>query len=290
MRTVKTCLLLLSLLFAATAVLPAQGARYLKPDRIERKTEADDEGLQKWAKWPDLKCPSCKGVGKTTCQTCARFSADAKNCPECKRVEKLLAPCRVCAGEGKIPDPLKLAPCAGCMGASFLVCTVCGGGGQLRVGGAKRWSACPSCRGKGGFPCTGCKGKRVMTSLRLKPPMMDAPPDKLLKAMKDLDKMIALFDKITPVGGSKSRKTVKAMGKAFAAGKKIHPAFKDLAKLSKAYMSKIFAGSQFQGHEENEANTIKMLKSNAEYYLKHQKRMMQLALKRAEANAAKGGK
>jgi len=67
-------------------------------------------------------------------------------------------------------------------------------------------------------------------------------------------------------------------------------AFKDLAKLSKTYMSKIFAGAQFQGHEENEANTIKMLKSNAQYYLNHQKRMMQLALKRAEANEAKAGK
>lgn len=290
MPTAKTCFLLLSLLFAAVAVLPAQGARFLIPERIERKTEVDDEGLQQWAKWPELKCPSCKGVGKSTCQTCARFAADAKNCPECKRVKGLKATCRVCVGEGKIPDPLKVAPCAGCMGASFLVCTVCGGGGRLKVGGAKRWSACPACRDKGGFPCTGCKGKRVMTSLRLKPSMMAAPPDKLLKAMKDLDKMIALFNKVTPVGGTKARKVVKEFGKAFDAGKKIHPAFKDLAKLNKAYMSKIFAGAKFQGHEENEANTLKMLKSNAEHYLKHQKRMMELALKRAEANAATAGK
>lgn len=288
MRTLKTCLLLLSLLFAATAVLPAQ--RFLIPDRIERKTDADDQGLQQWTKWQPIKCPSCKGVGKTKCTTCERFGDDAKTCPECNRKKPLEPPCRVCAGEGKISDPLLSAPCAGCMGASFLICTVCGGGGRLKVGGAKRWSDCPSCRGKGGFPCTGCKGKRVMSSLQLKPPMMDAPPDKLQKAMKDLDKMIALFDKVKPIGGTKARKTVKELTKAFDAGKKIHPAFKDLSKLVKGYMGKIFAGAQFQGHEENEANTIKMIKSNAEYYLKHQKRMMELALKRAEANEAKAGK
>jgi hypothetical protein len=32
---------------------------------------------------------------------------------------------------------------------------------------------------------------------------------------------------------------------------------------------------------------MNLLKSNAEYYLKHQRRMLELALKRAEANAGK---
>jgi len=52
-------------------------------------------------------------------------------------------------------------------------------------------------------------------------------------------------------------------------------------------MSKIFTGAQFQGHAENEANTMNRLKANAEYYLKHQKRMLELAIARAEANAGK---
>jgi hypothetical protein len=60
-----------------------------------------------------------------------------------------------------------------------------------------------------------------------------------------------------------------------------------MAKATKNYMSKIFAGAQFQGHEENEANTMNLLKSNAEYYLKHQKRMLELAIKRAELNDGK---
>lgn len=286
MRTVKTCLLLLSLLFAASAVLPAQ--RYLIPERIERVTKEDDNGLQQWAKWEAPKCPNCKGAGSTDCMTCERWPDDKKGCPDCKSVEKKRAPCRLCAGEGTIPDPLKSAPCAGCRGASFLVCTVCGGGGRLKVGSAKRWSACPACRSKGGFKCTGCNGKRVMASLKLKPSMQEAPPDKLKKAMKDLDKMIGMFEKVVPVGGNKARKVTKAIGKAFDAGKKIHPSFKNLSKLSKTFMGKIAAGAQFQGHDETQVNTLKMIKENAEYYLKHQKRMMELALKRAEANAKVG--
>ena len=45
------------------------------------------------------------------------------------------------------------------------------------VGGAKRWSKCPACRGKGKFECGGCKGKRVMTSLVIKPSLKEAELD-----------------------------------------------------------------------------------------------------------------
>ena len=245
MRTLNTCLLLLAVLFSFSADLSAQ-ARYPNPERMERTTKADDQGLQQWTEWKAEKCKSCKGVGKSTCQTCDRFGKDAKDCPECKRVEKLLAPCRVCAGSGTLADPLKQAPCAGCMGAGFLLCTVCGGGGRLKVGGAKRWSDCPACRKKGGFDCGGCKGKRVMTALQIKPTMADAPVDKLKKAKKDLDAMIKKLAKFKPGGGTKARKEVKALEAAFNTGKKIHPSFKLLAKSTKSYMSKIFSGAQFQ--------------------------------------------
>lgn len=294
MRTLKNLLLLLSLFVVASAALvggaAAQGPRYLDPEKLERATAPDDQGLEQWKEWQEIKCQTCKGVGKTTCVTCARFGVDAENCPECKRVEKLQAPCRVCAGKGTIPDFLESAPCAGCMGAGFWLCATCGGGGRLKVGAAKRWSACPSCRGTGGFPCTGCEGKRVMTSLDVKPSLKEAPADKLKKALKELDVTMKKFAKFTPVGGTKARKAVKELSGAFDSAKKLHPAFKELAKQSKDYMGKIFAGANFQGHEQTEADTMKRIKETAEYYLKHQKRMMELALKRAELNEAKAGK
>ncbi|MFK7741152.1 MAG: hypothetical protein AB8H80_12610 [Planctomycetota bacterium] len=293
MSTLKACFCfaLLVLLAAASfsTVASSQGPRFFKADKVERKTEAGDDGQHTWVAWHSPDCHSCKGVGKSTCVTCARFAKDAKDCPECHRKDpKLLVECRVCAGSGKLADPLESAPCAGCMGAGFLVCTVCGGGGQLKVGGAKRWSDCPTCRGDGGFPCGGCKGKRTMSSLQIKPSLRDAPLDKLLKAKKDLDKTIAKFEAFAPVGGKGARKAVKTLGSAYSAAKKLHPAFKALPKSSKDYMNKTFAGKQFQGSDEREADTFKMLKRNAEYYLQWQRRMLQLAIERAETNAKAG--
>ncbi|HEB51649.1 MAG TPA: hypothetical protein ENI87_00165 [bacterium] len=289
MTRLQTSLLLLVAVIGPLAPASAQ-ARYLVPDRIERATVVDDDGLHQWAEWPEPKCASCKGTGKAPCQTCARFAKDAKVCPECKRAEKLLAPCRACAGSGKIADPLQRVPCAGCMGAGFLLCTVCGGGARLRVGSAKRWSVCPACRGTGGFPCAGCNGERWMPALAIKPSLAEAPFDKLLKAEKDLDKAIQAFAAFTPAGGAKTRKSVKELGKAYGYLKKYSPGFKALPKCTKNYMSKILAGAQFQGHEENEANTLGRLKSNAEYYLRHQKRMLELAKKRADLNIRASGK
>lgn len=296
MRSIKTLLLLFSLLVAGsatlTAELSAQGPRLKHPQKTERVTAPDENGLHQWVEWKGQKCPLCKGVGKSKCVTCERFSKDAKDCPECQRKDKakLLTTCRICIGEGALPDPLKVVPCAGCVGAGTWVCTVCSGSGKLKVGSAKRWSSCPACRGKGGFTCTGCKGKRAMGPLQTKPPLSEAPPEKILKTMQSIDKTIALFAAFQPVGGTKARKGVKSLTVAFDSFKKVNPAFKALGKQSKAYMGKIFAGANFQGHEENEANTMKMIKENAEYYLKHQKRMLELALKRAELNAAKTGK
>lgn len=288
MSPLKACLCLLAVLFCVASPTTAQGPRFPMPERLERATEADDQGLQQWAEWPAPDCQSCKGSGKTQCVTCARFSPDAEDCPECGRKEKngeiYAAPCRACAGEGKMPDPLERAPCVGCMGAGKLICTVCGGGGRLKVGAAKRWSDCPSCRGDGALECGGCEGKRLMTCLDLKDGLKAAPLDKLQKAKEDLDATLAAFEKFTPIGGVKARKAVKELGNSYSEGKKLHDAFKRMPKSSKDFMNKIFAGKQFVGAEEDELEAFKMLKENALYYLKHQKRMLELAIKRAELN------
>lgn len=290
MQSIKTCLVLFALLFVASAALTAQGARYLVPERIERKTEAGDDGKQVWVKWEAPACGSCKGSGKAVCATCARYPKTDKHCPECQRKDKakLMTACRACAGKGKIADPLDEVPCAGCLGSGIFLCTICGGRGEITIGSAKRSSKCPGCRGKGKYDCGGCKGKRVMSSLVVKPSLREAPLDKLQKADKAVDEAMKRFAAFSPVGGTKARKEVKELGKAYDALKKLHPAFKGMGKSTKNYMSKILAGAQFQGHEQTEANTMNLLKSNTEYYLKHQKRMLELAMKRAELNANAG--
>ena len=63
MSTLKTLLVLSALLFAVSAPICAQGARYLIPERIERATEAGEDGKLQWDEWPAPDCGSCKGTG-----------------------------------------------------------------------------------------------------------------------------------------------------------------------------------------------------------------------------------
>ena len=50
------------------------------------------------------------------------------------------------------------------------------------------------------------------------------------------------------------------------------------------FLGKIYGGSNFVAHEEQEANAMNLVKGNTEYYLKLQKRMLELCQKRAEHN------
>lgn len=277
-------LLLLSFHGLASPVL-AQGLRFPTPERIERATKADDKGVLQWEAWPSPKCASCSGTGKAKCTTCERFQDDSPNCIECKRNKDREVACRVCAGVGTQPDPLDKVLCPGCLGASFLLCPTCGGGGRLKVGGAKQWSDCPCCRGDGGFKCGVCNGARLVETAGLKPSLRDANVKDLGKAIAATDAGLKELGLLNPAGGDKARKEQKALTKALEAAAPAHPAIKRLPKAFDDYMGKCAAGSQFQGYAEEQVESMNLVKQNAEYYLKHQKRMLELAMKRAEANA-----
>ncbi len=286
MRSPIHCLLLFVFLWVG-ATVPAQ-QKVLNPERIERPTVTDDKGLEQWAPWKAVKCVGCNAKGKVTCDVCEKFSDETKNCPDCKRTKERLAVCRICAGTGELADPLDKVACPGCLGAAFLLCTVCGGGGQLRIGGAKNWSACPACRGEGGFKCGCCNGARLVEPAACKPSLRDANAKDLAKAVAAVDAGLKDLAAV-PTTGETSRKYVKALVKVLDTSGGTFPPLKRLGKPFEDFMGKIYAGSQFQGSEENEAATIERQKANVEYYLKHQKRMLDLIQKRAEANAKVGG-
>ena len=284
-RVLILCRLLFALVVALPGIVGAQEAKYPIPDKVERATTEAEDGTLLWAEYKAPKCGSCNGVGKSKCATCARFAEDWPHCPECKRKDaERLATCRVCAGTGELADPLEKVACPGCLGAAFLVCTVCSGSGKLKVGEAKNFSDCPSCRGDGGFPCTVCKGDRVVTTVPLKPSLKDANSATLRKAIESAEELLKQLEAFQPAGGDTARKELKALTKLLDDGKALHPAFKALPKLGKDYLGKVFAGAQFQGHEQHEAEAMNRIKVQVDYFLKHQRRMMQLALERAEAN------
>ena len=262
-----------------------EGLRYFHPEKYERATKTDDKGLIQWDEHKAEKCPTCSGTGKAKCTTCVRFSEDSTVCPECKRNKDREVVCRACAGTGSMADPLEKALCSGCMGASFLLCMVCHGGGRLRVDKAKQWSDCPGCRGEGGYKCTTCTGSRLVETAAVKPTLKDGTPANLVKAIATTDQALKELTIFNPAGGDKARKEAKSLAKTLDTAGAVHPSLKRLAKLLDDYMGKTYAGAQFQGHEEHEAQAMNLVKGNAEYYLKHQKRMLELAHKRAEANA-----
>jgi hypothetical protein len=258
--------------------------KILIPERLERETVVDDKGMVQWAEWKPVECPNCVGKGKVKCTTCERFLEEITNCPECKRNEAREVTCRLCAGEGTLPDPLEKASCPGCRGASFLLCTTCGGAGGMRVGDDKRISPCPACRGEGSFPCGACKGARLCETAALKPSLKDAKLKDLQKAMAATDKALEELAKFEAQGGDKARKEVKALIKIWDLAGPNYPPLKRMGKSFEDYMGKIYAGRTFQGSADKEAATMKMQKDASEHYLKHQRRMLELAQKRAEAN------
>jgi hypothetical protein len=288
---------LICLLFGVVAGLRAQDEPVLKfyhPEKYERATKTDDKGLTQWDEHKPEKCPTCSGTGKAKCTTCVRMPEENTICPECKRNKDREVVCRACAGTGAMPDPLEKALCPACQAASFLLCMICHGGGQLKIDKAKQWSACPGCRSEGGYKCVVCNGTRLVEVAGVKPSLKDANAAALAKAIATTDQALRDLSAFSPAGGDKARKEVKTLAKILETAGSAHPSLKRTVKPLEDYMGKIFAGTNFQGHEEHEAEAMNLVKANSEYYLKHQKRMLELAHKRAEANekllAAQKGK
>ena len=277
---------LLSFLFAfwvVCAAASAQDIRYVHPEKYERATKTEENGLVQWAEHAEIKCQTCSGTGKMKCPTCERFYEDATFCIECKRTKE--AVCRVCAGEGHFPDPLQKALCPGCQGAGFLLCGLCSGGGRIKSDtGGDRWSTCPGCRGEGGWKCGACGGARLVDSVQLKPSLAEANLATLTKAMATTDEALAGLGKWSPADQT-ARKAVKDLVKQMKIAEGVYPPLKKVQKALEDAMSKTAGGSQYQGQEEREGELMGGVKNSTVYFLQHQRRMLELCKKRQEANA-----
>ncbi|MBP8301144.1 MAG: hypothetical protein KA020_12320 [Planctomycetes bacterium] len=280
----------LLLVLALAAVVSAQKKkeapqfRYQMPEKIEREVAKDAAGYLQWGEYKPIKCVTCEGTGKTLCATCERAPEDTPKCIECQRNKELEAVCRVCAGVGTFPDPLAKVSCPECHGAGFFLCTLCGGDGRIKTqGGGDRYGTCPMCRGDGGYKCGVCAGERLVETASLKPSLKDASSALLTKAIATTDQMLTALTAFEPAAKN-SRKETKELAKILEKGKDVFPPMKRAPKALEEVMNKVYGGSAYVDYKEREANAMAVFKANCEYYLKHQKRMMELALKRAEAN------
>jgi hypothetical protein len=270
--------------FAVATPMPAQDIRYVHPEKYERATVADDSGLLQWAKFEEESCKTCAGTGKTKCPTCERFKDEVTSCIECKRTKE--AVCRACGGLGHFADPLEKVLCSGCRGAGVFVCLQCSGAGAFPTDTSPdRPVKCPTCRGDGGWKCTVCDGKRLIETAALKPSLAEADAATLTKALATTEQELAALDKFQPAGGKGVRKLAKELSKQLTIAQQVFPPLKLTAKMFDNVIGKTFGGSQYQGQDEREAAAMDAFKKSTDYYLRHQKRMIELALKRAEANA-----
>jgi hypothetical protein len=283
--SVRSLLSVLSVVFAfcLVAQATAQDLRFVHPEKFERATKADDAGMLQWDVHKEEKCPTCAGTGKMKCMTCERFFDDAPHCIECKRTKE--AVCRACAGAGHFADPLEKALCSACQGAGFLECGLCGGGGRIKSEGGDRFSTCPACRGDGGWKCSTCGGDRLVVAAQLKPSLKDANEATLNKALGTTNEALTAIGKFSPADFPSARKAVKDLQKQLKIAQSIYPPLKATQKTLEDAMSKTYGGSQYQNQGEREGAIMGVVKNSSEFYLKHQKRMIELALKRLEANA-----
>lgn len=289
-RTVSLLLMSIALLCAALSAQEHKkkevDMRYMSPEKFERATQKDAEGLLQWVEWKQQPCPVCKGTKTTTCQQCFRQD-DSTNCMECKG--KGEAPCRSCGGLGYWPDPLEQVLCPGCFGEGCFPCLLCATSakiGKIKIeGGGDHWQTCPACRGDGGIVCQVCDGKRLVESAQLKPSLKDADLKTLLKAKAAVEASMQGVAAFQPEG-KMARKWVKQFIALLTpqAGAALPP-LKKVGKDLEEVMKKLAGGSQFVVYPELQGKVIEAFVKSVDYYLKHQNHLLDLCIARAEANA-----
>ncbi len=275
-----------SILLCCGALLPAQKGKgeFLVPipDKIERDTEKDAQGLLQFVAHKADKCVNCKGRQVMVCQHCDRFDAgDCDSCPECKNTKE--AKCRICAGSGEMPDILQRAPCPTCFGAAMTVCYVCNGRGKFPVkGGGKRPQECGCCKGVGAYACAPCAGKRFVDLPLLKPSLLEAKVADLKKAIEAIDAVAEQVKEFESTGDG--RKDGKAIDKVSAAGGKLLPVMQRVGKHFASVSKDQTKGAVWVAYKEMVHNQWDATKHALDYYLKHQKHVLELCLARAEHN------
>jgi hypothetical protein len=250
------------------------------PEKLERATTTDEQGLQQWAEWKAQPCVNCKGRKTMTCQHCLRFE-EGEDCPECKKTRA--ATCRVCAGSGEQVDVLKSAPCPSCFGAALTRCFVCNGAGRFPVtGGGDKPAKCGCCDAVGAYKCSTCDGKRLVEAPAFKPSLNDAKAQDLKKALEAVEATLAALAKFESTGDG--RKDVKEHEKVTAAGARHLPPLKRAQKHFEEVSKRQAKGAVWTAYGDMVKSQAAAAKQAMEYYLKHQKRVLELCLARAEHN------
>ena len=241
-------------------------------------TTVDDKGLMQWGEHTQ-NCPACKAKKVLECRHCKHLE-EPEICAECDKTRK--APCHYCAGTGKLPNPLLLAPCPGCQGHSVFLCHMCANTGRIKiVGGGKKGVKCSVCKGNGGRACTVCSGTRQVPAL-FKGKIGTTDLKKLQKAKVVLETLIKDVVKFSAIGQSRiDRKKFSSLFKKA----------KTTLLISKKFLSQMEAVSKgmdqprFKGNAQTQVASMDLMRSYLLHYLLHQNKVLDLCIARAKHNA-----
>jgi hypothetical protein len=272
------------LLAAAVPTVLVQKGEFMLPipEKMERATQVDDKGLQVWVPFKAEPCVNCKGSKTMQCLHCQRTEdKELETCPECKKTRT--ATCRVCAGTGEMFDILVRAPCPTCFGAGLTACHVCGGRGRFPVeGSGAKPEKCGCCDTVGGYKCQTCDGKRFVETPAIKPSAAEGKAADIKKAILALEAVAAELAKFESTGDG--RKDIKLHDKVVAPGAQFFPPLKRQQKHFEDASKKQNKGAVWKQYSDMVKNQAKDMKQSLDYYLKHQKRVLELCLARAEHN------
>lgn len=256
---------------------------------VERKVVTDDAGMQQWAPFEGAACPMCRTTKTIECGTC-KDTEHAESCAECgnkKEPRTKRAPCRLCAGEGKLPDFLVEAPCIGCTGAGVFPCIGCRGEQGYPVeGGGKKRQKCAVCRGAGSIACTICKGKRRCDAVSPKKGLADASLKDLEAAKQVLETVLSELQAMQ-FSGVNPRDELKKYDAALKDVTKICKPAKIALAAIKDHIGLASRMDQYIGKEEKKAKTFDLFRRYNLYYFDAQLQIVKLAIARTKHNEAK---
>ena len=259
--------------------LAAQVRKKIPLPKIEREWSEDEQGLWQWQKFEQT-CFRCRGAKRRDCEYCKHQERD--HCVACG--DKKVTVCRVCAGKGKLPDPLLVLMCPYCQGITWHPCRLCAGHGSFPVkGGGKKNQTCSACKKLGSHKCTACKGKHHLAVVKVgKHGPGKASVKDLKQARSVLQKSLESLEKLELT--AKEGKTLKAFLKTIKKSAKILAAIKDMQGLLKKSLKGLRKGAAYTSYGDNVLAEFAHFKDRSIYLLRHQILLLNICLKRAEHN------
>lgn len=266
---------------AAAAPASAQNRPKIPPPDFEREWELNEAGERQWKEF-DVTCTHCKGAKSHICQHCDG-SSTLTICRECDMTKR--APCRVCAGTGKMADPLVELICPICDGSSWIVCGLCNSFGKLTV--AEKEVKCGSCKQKGMYECSACDGERRIAVMKVgrKGPGAAKAKD-LREALESLNETLAALERYQPdPNPSRSfkefTKVFEPLGRNLKATKGMQEQLDQVLKGVKSY------GAGYANFEDRLIHQFLVWQDRNVYLMQHQIRLMEQCLELAEFNETK---